>query len=411
MIHRNKSIWAVVLAFVLIAAVAIPITVGAQIGGNEEPLTQDAELYASLWGISPEEAQDAISHVADGEVALMRDAKFYASDWGIDIDEAVERLKLQEPIGELNAALELDEQDTFGGLYIQHSPVYRAIANFTKNGDETILRYVDDGPLTGIVEVRTVAASLAELRARQRAVDATVGNMGIASASGINVRDNTIELYVTDPEALNGAFKREGAILPDLVRVVEVESLGADDSYIFGGLALSTCTSGFSVRTSAGVKGVCTAGHCSNTQAYSGTNLPYQSGLDSGTCDAQWHTTSGYTPINWIYDGYATRSITATKSWYNQTIGEFVAKYGKTTGYTWGYIEVKDYRPQPEHTYTWVIVDNPYGQNLSSAGDSGGPWFSGNTAYGIHTGGTGDIAWYMPINFIEILGVTVMTSP
>ncbi len=47
----------------------------------------------------------------------------------------------------------------------------------------------------------------------------------------------------------------------------------------------------------------------------------------------------------------------------------------------------------------------------SVSGDSGGPWFSGYTAYGINVGGNGSIAVFMPIEEIEdALDVTLKTK-
>lgn len=232
MIHRNKSVWVVVLAFVLIAAVAIPITVGAQTGGNEGHLTQDAEFYASLWGISPEEAQDAISRVADGEEALMRDAKFYASDWGIDVDEASERLKLQEPIGELNAALAEQQPDTYAGLWIQHAPEYRVVVQFTEGGEKTIQPYIENGPLARVVEVRTVGATLKELEAAQLATLAAVRELGIPFESAIIVSKNRVELYLTEKGAI--ARREASLVLPSGVDVIMVEQLGSEETDIYG---------------------------------------------------------------------------------------------------------------------------------------------------------------------------------
>jgi hypothetical protein len=58
---------------------------------------------------------------------------------------------------------------------------------------------------------------------------------------------------------------------------------------------------------------------------------------------------------------------------------------------------------------TWVRVAGN-GTNLSEGGDSGGPWFSGNTAYGSHTYGIGNDSAYMPVNYFSGISVTIATS-
>lgn len=75
------------------------------------------------------------------------------------------------------------------------------------------------------------------------------------------------------------------------------------------------------------------------------------------------------------------------------------------------YITSKNHKPHvPSNaTATFVRVSKP-GTDLSLPGDSGAPWYSGNNAYGIHTDGMGDDSAYMAIDYLSILGVTVLTN-
>ena len=112
-----------------------------------------------------------------------------------------------------------------------------------------------------------------------------------------------------------------------------------------------------------------------------------------------------------MYDGTQTRYVLGTKGRSQQTNGEYVCKYGVTTDYNCGYIDSKDFRRQKagqSWSSTWILVDKP-GEHLVRPGDSGGPWFSGNTAYGITVAEVGDKALYMAINYIDILDVSVLT--
>jgi hypothetical protein len=153
--------------------------------------------------------------------------------------------------------------------------------------------------------------------------------------------------------------------------------------------------------------GVSTAGHCGNSQSLSGYALTFRGEAYSGSYDIQWHNASGHTYPNTIKVGTGTRSITATRSRTSQTVGSQVCKQGKTTGYTCGTIATISYCASG--ACTWVQVAGN-GVNLSEGGDSGGPWFSGNTAYGSHTYGMGNDSAYMPINYISGISVTVATS-
>jgi hypothetical protein len=65
----------------------------------------------------------------------------------------------------------------------------------------------------------------------------------------------------------------------------------------------------------------------------------------------------------------------------------------------------------PSSNATWIRVHQD-GVNLSEGGDSGGPWYFGGSAYGIHHCGIGNDACYMAVNYIGSagLGLTVRTG-
>lgn len=66
------------------------------------------------------------------------------------------------------------------------------------------------------------------------------------------------------PEMIDGLAMSLGVPTGNLL--VELSPVGAGDTNS-GGLPLSTCTSGFAVRNSAGTRGILTAGHCGNSQS------------------------------------------------------------------------------------------------------------------------------------------------
>ena len=114
------------------------------------------------------------------------------------------------------------------------------------------------------------------------------------------------------------------------------------------------------------------------------------------------------------------KRITGTVHRTSQSVGEYVCKYGRATHYTCGYIDTKNYRPDPDNipgpSPTFIRVDNTAGYgDLSDSGDSGGPWFNTNDAYGTHVGspaGDSNDAFYMAVNYISRgIHVDVLTSP
>jgi hypothetical protein len=223
--------------------------------------------------------------------------------------------------------------------------------------------------------------------------------------------------YVTDRNQIESYVQNGRLRLPNNVNVVAVKALAKPAVDIYGGLALSTCTSGFACKKSDGTKGITTAAHCDNSQWYTIFPLSFQQENLGTYYDIQWHTTPLLTVKNKIRvsSSGTTRDVTGTKSRSEQAIGEWVEKYGKTTGYTAGYIASKtvflSYIPNCQLTF--IRVDNTAGYSpLVSGGDSGGPWFRGNTAYGTTCAydDTGD-GYYMAIDYVTGIGVTIMTSP
>ena len=151
---------------------------------------------------------------------MAMDAQYYAESYVVELSEAIRRLTLQEPIGKLEATLESNEAGTLGGFWIQHEPEYRVVAAFTKEGEKTMAKYVQDGPLLDLIEVRTVDATLKELKRAQQKAGSIVSGLGFRAGSGINVFENQTEIYVSDRSRLEEALQESGQTLSAHVRIV-----------------------------------------------------------------------------------------------------------------------------------------------------------------------------------------------
>lgn len=347
-------------------------------------------------------------------------AKQYATEYGVSAEEAARRLSLQDRVGALEADLEAREADTFGALYIEHEPTFRVVALFTRDGEQTIQPYVAGTPLEDVVEVRQVDATLAELEAAQAKATNIYESRGVAFNSDIDVVRNRAEVYVPD----EGRAQRrvQSVQLPDQAVEMGVDTLSTFEDSMYGGRALSTCTSGFTVRHKGGAEGFLTAGHCrphpaDGAQYLNGTLMPYQQQDFQGSQDVQWHTSPGMDDRAYFRAGsnilYPVRRIEGRSQ---QTRGRFVCKYGMSTGRTCGEIAGNDFDPGADFNDTFIRVCKPRAnictENLSSPGDSGSPWFDGRTALGVHSGATGEgarQAFYMAINYAQdtYLGIKV----
>lgn len=351
------------------------------------------------------------------ENPLLFDAEIYAKNYGVTVEEAYHRFELQDAAGNLDYLLTTKEADTFAGLWIEHIPEFKIVVLFTsdiRGGEKLLAPYIEDN-LVSITEVQSASASLAELRVEHQELLSSMKSIGIVADSGINLYKNQVELYVLDRNIVDTAVKNNKLELSENITVITVDSLAEPAYNIYGGLTING-TTGFSVRhASTGTRGIATAGHLNNVQNYGGYNLPFQAEIYSGSCDVQWHTAPDFTVINqikWWSDG-STRNITSTIARPNQSVGAYVAKYGITTNYTYGTIESKDYAPSyvPNVTATFILVNDNQGYSpLVRPGDSGGPWFLSNTAYGITSGYWGNKGIYMAQNYVNLLGLNILTS-
>lgn len=399
-------------------------------------LTLGVSIFFSSFAFSEERPLEP-------EDATMRDATVYMEDFGVSYRKAKFRLGIQSLIGEFEEKIKKKEGRDFAGLYIQHKPRYRIKVLYKKrkhhrhyrghrckhrrhhghhkNFRHTVHKLLHKKKfrkLRRFVRVKKAKNTMSDLEALQLTVLNLVNTVNILADTSVDIIKNKVELAVTSIDDLNNALTDNGLSLPNGVNLIEVNQLISIES-IYGGLPISTCTVGFGVKNSSGTKGIVTAAHCSNTQKHDGVSLPFQTEVLSGSTDMQWHTAPNITVENDVrtssFFGVTTtwRNITGTVSRSAQSVGSVVCKYGKTTGYGCGTILSKSVMPSadvqnPNATFV-SVSDN--GSTLTAGGDSGGPWFSGNNAYGVHQAGNkSTISVYTPINYLSNLGLTILTN-
>ncbi|GIW61076.1 MAG: hypothetical protein KatS3mg087_2142 [Patescibacteria group bacterium] len=160
--------------------------------------------------------------------ALLADAETYASMYGVSIDEATKRLTLQDIVEELNANLVTNENTTFAGLWIQHESEYRVIARFTSNGSATIKSYIQNTPLYDLVEVRIADINLEELKLEQLQATQIMNQSNFPFRTGINVMENRVEVYVLDTEEVSTFFRDSNIVLPEHTHIIKVNEIGKE---------------------------------------------------------------------------------------------------------------------------------------------------------------------------------------
>ncbi len=155
--------------------------------------------------------------------ALRRDAEAYAKQFGVTVEEATARMRFQDEIGDLNDALRTNEADTFGGLWIETEPDYRAVVLFTRRGERTIRPYLAGKPYAHLVEVRQARYTLAELEAIQAQAMHELDKLDFDVVVLLSVQDNRVQVPVSDREWFESELRRADARLPEGVELVVAE--------------------------------------------------------------------------------------------------------------------------------------------------------------------------------------------
>jgi hypothetical protein len=173
-------------------------------------------------------SKKSFDSVNDGH-EIYKDVIEYASDQKIDLETASHQLALQGSVGNLGAELSRKESDSYAGLWIQHSPQFRIIVQFTQEGEKTIRPYIENETFADFVEIREVKYTLKELEAAQAETQLIIRNLDIPTNSGINVFENRVELYVVDRSRFDVAMQDVKLQLPPQVKVITVNTLATQE--------------------------------------------------------------------------------------------------------------------------------------------------------------------------------------
>ena len=174
----------------------------------------------------------------------------------------------------------------------------------------------------------------------------------------VSASDGSVKILAQDPSAVAKAAEEGRLTVPEGVPVEQhegiqlTEDLHAGRSYNANDGDHRECTTGFVVMVRVDLYGPSTAGHCGNvgrfnrspttTYASGGTSLTFQQQWTSNGLDLQWHTFSmtsnGASPM--YFNGASGVYVSGGA---NGAPGDWVCKYGRTTGQTCGYIDPYEY--------------------------------------------------------------------
>ncbi|HEX6376680.1 MAG TPA: hypothetical protein VFZ91_13285 [Allosphingosinicella sp.] len=336
---------------------------------------------------------------------------------GIPLGEAVRRIKMQDRIVALQERLLERYPEDFGGIVINSSQSrygYRAL--FKRGGQGRLAQASGDAELAGAGTEAEAARSLQELAAAHQSVVGKLKAAGIPAGVGIDIEANGLELITPDPArvaALN---------LPDFVRIEKGSPGITFQAAIRGGRPVEgtlpngnagACTTGFAVLDYTGRRGITAAGHCpEDLEELSGASLGPRIAevvtLTTGK-DLQWHSSTSNTYPNEISAGPNIVKITnvlgRSLMYPAQTQVCIVRRTGDVpcgTIYSINYVDTASGHGP------FVGVRPPTTLVMTYSGDSGGPWFYGNNAFGSHVGLSGEgISMFMAADQFSALSIYV----
>jgi hypothetical protein len=348
-------------------------------------------------------AAAAAQNVQTRDQALAQDAGQYAAQFGVTVDEALRRLKAQQDSVAATDAIAREFTDRLAGISIEHSPQYRIVVLLT--GAEP----VPDRTAAGVPIVFRTGAKATHAQAvsamKRHLIDFRTELPG-ARGAGYDQRTGDVVLLVMPADAarfgLDSIRARAEQVSGVPVRVI-VNELNETNMSIVGGARVeginslterrNRCTTGF-VVTNGETNAIATAAHCPDQLTYVEPDgatvvLPMIGSWGAAYRDVQING-SADSPDPYFYADASAGALRGVETWRSVAstrAGDFVCHYGTSSGYSCATVELTDYAPPGDLCGgpcwpTWVTVKGP----SCTPGDSGGPVFSGDVAFGIAKG-------------------------
>lgn len=218
--QAESMVWRILMMKHRFACILLLISL--VIGGCSQSSADRGDIPAECRAETLEQLFDETIGMFESGDVQNPDVLNYASDMGIDIEQAAFRLSLQEPIGTLNACLSGWEEDTFSGLWVEHEPDYQVLVAFTQDGKEILMPYIAGTTLEGVLEARQASLTIEELRALQAEAGSLLKPLNMPVSTAINIPENVVEIFITDPDAFYAALQAHNIQLPPPLKIVPI---------------------------------------------------------------------------------------------------------------------------------------------------------------------------------------------
>lgn len=340
--------------------------------------------------------------------ALRMEATALAAQRGIPFGQALKAVRAQEDVGDGIDGLRRELGGRVAGISVVYDPEYKVVVRLKGNAapSKRMLSAVSgDVPVefvTGAAaSVEEMVASFDRNYPAIKALFPTVQGIGTDERTG----EIAVVVYATGSAAQVAKGKRDDLfkLLGHPVRI-ETVAQEAVDSDVRGGRKIATstggyCTSGFTVKNSAGTTAMSTSAHCEGITTFYNTNgttiALTHTGIETKDADqdVELHT-SGYVERAEFYADTTTtpRILTGKRLQSSTAVGNQVCHRGETTGYSCGLVGLTNFKPTYANACGSVVCDSVWvrvngdSQTACYQGDSGGPVFAAQTAFGLLKG-------------------------
>lgn len=369
-----------------------------------------------------------VSAVMAQDEGAQRDLEIISQHYGISVDAARERVMLQRDAARLNK--ELKDQPNFSGMELVtdqgEMSVNVSFAQGAPVPQHVLDRYLS---LKGKLTVRTTGRALAAQKSLRGRISAALARQKIDASiqsnsidGGVLIKTNQVDLVREALEGITGDIEIEYVKNPVPLPTVN----------LVGGQSMSSakgaCTSGFGAQDYLykTQKGILTAGHCAidwngtlptgTTMTQQGVSIPVLRAKFYAEDDFLFAYSASHPSSNLFFDGVSNRPVTSIR--YALVVkGQDVCKYGKVTGLKCGVVTEPEMVWSTSNIGPLVEVYSSWNENIAQCGDSGGPIFMMNEAYGIMSRGDvngkclgGNKAYYADIYYGGEVGAEVLTQ-
>ncbi|QUW18643.1 S1 family peptidase [Agrococcus sp. Marseille-Q4369] len=384
------------LLFIALAAVCASATLVVPVPSEraiaETLLPDDPALTASA--ISPAGPANQPSRYAGVTTTELEDLSVLASSLSIGLEEAVQRFagvtQFNTAVNSLpaTAVVHAEWQQGSGSLHVRPGQAGAARDALEAAGADASVSAVD---LPNVVEQEELQQAVIERLQRDAFVPVS---------THFDVLASTPTIYAQLPLSERGSSWNARGVQSDAADAASELGVAVEVTYAeepvgelaaSGGMPHADCTGGLIMRSTSvtGTYGIMTAHHCTTVpSSYDGAAIGGTS--ISTNRDIRINRFTSGTAVNQIRNNWGTyRTITYSG---NPANGSPVCKFGVKTGQSCSTVASSGNCSSFFPGYTFCALHRTATRYVEK-GDSGGPWYYGNTGWGI-TSGTNKLAGY-----------------